>query len=168
MNEVLQFLLPIATLGIGWFLARSREIEKDRQDKKLAVYAEMLAVMALTERVDFKRISDRVFKGEILESVESAFFTDVIERFNRSHLQLMVFGSAQVITAISDFYENEEREMIGSKKEQYIQILTSMRSDGFAKDYSKFHEHVDNILISGPVGRRARITARLESETKEE
>ncbi len=164
MLEVIKLLIPIVVIGVGWYLARSREREKDRQDKRMAVYADMLSVMAKVERTDFKTLSGQLLSGGTLIDEDAHFFNDVIEEFNRTHLKLMVFGSPDVIEAVSEFYGDEMQQMVGEKKQRYIAILHAMREDGFQKTYPKFDGQVDNILISGPLIRRSKL---LKSEDPE-
>lgn len=166
MFEAFQFLLPLATLAIGWFFARSREREKDRQDKRLMVYADMLAVMAMVERQEFIGVSNRVFKGEDLHVNEQTYFNNILESYNRTHLQMMVFGSPKVIEAVSNLYNYEGEPLSEEWKTRYVAVLNEMRSDGFQKSSNEFHKNVDNILLSGPVARRERMFAknRLQSD----
>ena len=164
MLEAFKLLVPIVVIGVAWYLARSREREKDRQDKRMAVYADMLSVMAKVERADFKTLSDHLLSGGTLLNDDARYFNDVIEEFNRTHLKLMVFGSPDVIEAVSDFYGDELQKMEGEKKQRYIAILHAMREDGFQKTYPKFDSQVDNILISGPLVRRSKLLNSGDSE----
>ena len=155
MPGLIEVFVAFGTLAVGWFLARSREREKDRQDKRLQVYAEILSVMALVERTEFTGLSERLLQGETLQGEEGMFVNNVIERFNEAHLNLMVYGSKDVIRAVSDHFETDAAPLTEESKAGYTHILTAMREDGFQKLYPELANDIDNILISGPVRRRA-------------
>lgn len=157
-------ILPLVTLVVGWLLARSREREKDRQDKTLSVYAEMLEVLALVERHDFVSLCDQVFSGGMIDDPSAKKFGDVIERFNRAHMRLLVFGSKDVIRAVSEHYRIEAGSADPEKKKSYIAILKAMRSDGYQPLFEEFAEDVDNMLIEGPANRRARLADQLAKQ----
>ncbi len=82
----------------------------------MAVYADMLTVMAKVERADVIALVAKKFAGELLSDAGDEQFNEVIEEFNRTHLKLMVFGSPSVIAAVSEFYGDEMLPMEGEKK----------------------------------------------------
>lgn len=149
--------IAVVTLLIGWFLARWREDEKDRTSRRLEAYANFIEIWAVSERWDTSALLGRFFANETLEQNEINLIMFLKERFDNAHARLMVYGSPEVIGALSKLYEIQDPNLTDSKKSAYIDLLNAMRVDSKSGKHAGFSSDVDNIMLSGPAERRQKL-----------
>ena len=152
--EILAPILGIAGIWLGSFLQKNQEREKDRQDRRLRAYATFLEIWAVTERWDSMHVMDRMFSGAALTDHEANYISNIKERMDHAHANLMIYGSENVISALSRLYSNLDPGLTDSKKQAYFDLLSAMRGDGFSNQYAGFENDMDNIMLSGPLARR--------------
>ena len=91
----------------------------------------------------------KMARGQELDSAELAIFEENNMRFVNAHASVMIYGSKEVIAALSDYYNTSGDPRDPTSRDAYIALVQAMRHDSDAEDYGAFGSHVDNILISG-------------------
>jgi hypothetical protein len=165
--EILAPILGVAGIFLGSFLQKNREREKDRQDRRIDAYAKFLEIWAVSQRPDFNILMQRFLSSAALTDQEVQYYTFVKERFDHAHANLMIYGSKEVISALSQMYSFPDAELQADSKRAYIELLSAMRSDGFSDNYPEFASDVDNIMLDGPVERRQRMIQKHTQERLE-
>lgn len=80
---------------------------------------------------------------------------------------MLVYGSPEVIRALSSFYDTPDGTRDEEGREKFANLVRAMRKDGNIKDYENLARDVDNILLSGPERRREVIASDLKSGKRE-
>ncbi|NNC73763.1 MAG: hypothetical protein HKN78_12940 [Sphingomonadaceae bacterium] len=164
--EVVGAAIAISMLLVGWFLARWRENEKDRNSRQLEAYANFIEAWAMSERWDSMSVLHKLLSGQILNDQEANILHVLKERLDSAHARLMIYGSSKVVRALSDLYKIEDADFSDRKKAAYVKLLEAMRKDASAGRHKELATDIDNIMLSGPLERRQRAFKALTQPTK--
>ena len=162
---ILSGLLTFVGLFIGAYLARNRELEKYRKDRITQAYTSFLDAASRNSGLQASMLMSKVISGQQLDDEELAAFEDINARVVNAHSNVVIYGSKEVIGALSDFYNtggDPRRNPLALQA--YIALIQAMRHDSDAEDYPAFGAHVDNILGSGPDRRRAMMAQMLATQ----
>jgi hypothetical protein len=154
MLAILGLLLPLVGLMIGAYFTRNREMEKARKDRISQAYATYLDAVARNAGPRSSRAMYKMVMGQELDKEEMATFEENNARFVNAHSNLVIYGSKEVIGALSSFYDSGADPRNPASRQAYIALVKAMRHDSDAEDYEAFGTHVDNILITGPQRRQ--------------
>jgi hypothetical protein len=149
--------IAVITLLIGWYLARWREDEKDRTSRQLEAYTNFIEIWAVSERWDTGALMAKFFANEPLDQGEVSLMMFLKERFDNAHARLMVYGSPEVISALSDLYSIQDPGLTDTKRVAYTKLLNTMRKDAKSGKHGGFDLDVDNIMLTGPLERRQKL-----------
>ena len=149
--------LLVALVGalVGHYFTRNRETEKFRKDRVTEAYASYLDAVARNAGPLSAKAVMKMAKDEELSNDELALFDANNARFVNAHANVVIYGSKEVIGALSNYYNTIGDFRDPASRDAYIALVHAMRHDSEAEDYSEFGAHVDNILISGPGRRQA-------------
>ena len=153
-------VLGLLGLYIGSRLARNRELERARQDRIIAAYAKWLDVSALASGPRGARVAQKRGAGEGLNAEEEKFADEIHAGFSNAHANIAIYGSKEVIAALSHFYDLAPRGLTAEGRDAYVALIKAMRAESEAEDYAAFDSHVDNILVTGPERRAAAVMSR--------
>lgn len=156
---LLSAVLALIGTAFGAWLARNRDIEKARKDLITAAYAKLLDASSLAAGPRAARLTGKRNIGAALEPEEEKFLDDIQAKFASAHSNIAIYGSKEVIAALSHFYDHAVEGMSPAATQAYVALITAMRRETDAEDYGSFDEHVDNILVNGPLRRGAAMMA---------
>ncbi len=153
MTLTLALLSPvIGLLGglIGAWLTRNRELEKARRDRITAAYTKLLDASSLGAGPRGQKLAQKREKGEALDADEEKFADELHAKFANAHSNIAIYGSKEVIAALSTFYDSVPTGKADAIRNAYVALIRAMRKESDAEDYAAFDSHVDNILVTGP------------------
>ncbi|MGQ0659511.1 hypothetical protein [Sphingosinicella sp.] len=152
-------LLTFAGLFIGAYFARSREAAKYRQDRITEAYTAYIDAVAGASGPRVMQVMQKLTTGQALASDELAAMEAANARFVTAHSAVLIYGSKEVVSALSHFYDTGGDPRKPASRDAYLALVRAMRRDSDAADYDAFDGHVDNILVTGPMKRQAAMTS---------
>jgi hypothetical protein len=158
MTLTLALLSPvIGLLGglIGAWLTRNRELDKARRDRITAAYAKLLDAASLGNGPRGIRLRQKMESGEAPDADEEKFQDELSAKFANAHANIAIYGSPEVIGALSAFYDSVPTGKADAIRDAYVALIRAMRRESDADNYEAFDAHVDNILVTGPDRRAA-------------
>jgi len=138
---------------VGAYFTQNREMKKYRKDRITEAYTKLINVSSDSSNPRSQSIMRKQVAGMPLTSDEINWVEEQNQRWNNVHSNLLIYGSRNVIAALSQFYDC----MLLPPQNQavaYAALIEAMRADSDAESYPEFARHVDNILMSGPERRR--------------